>query len=228
MVHLKNKLLNPDITFGLRLPKASEDMQMAVFNVIDTTNQAEVLVQTLYLMLFNSFNYGGSSSGYTGFISNQLNDIISQFTNDIDINVNYKPGDDLSNEEMTVAMRKQLFDDRLTIETNFGVIIPTSTYASNSTNIVGDFNIDYKITKDGRLSGQVFNRSNYNTTYYQYTYYKMAPYTQGIGLTYSKNFDTFGDLFRKRTNTLNLPNRPIIDRPAKPDNPTTEDAGTTE
>ncbi len=216
MVHLKNKLLNPDITFGLRLPKATEDMQMAVFNVIDTTNQAEVLVQTLYLMLFNSFNYGGSSSGYTGFISNQLNDIISQFTHDIDINVNYKPGDDYSNEEMTVAMRKQLFDDRLTIETNFGVIIPTSTYAPNSTNIVGDFNIDYKITKDGRLSGQVFNRSNYNTTYYQYTYYKMAPYTQGIGLTYSKNFDTFSDLFKRRTNTLDLPNRPIIDRPNRP------------
>ena len=228
MVRLKNKLLNPDITFGLRLPKATEDMQMAVFNVIDTTNQAEVLVQTLYLMLFNSFNYGGSTSNYTGFISNQVNDIISQFTNDIDINVNYKPGDDLSNEEMTVAMRKQLFDDRLTIETNFGVIIPTSTYASNSTNIVGDFNIDYKITKDGRLSGQVFNRSNYNTTYYQYTYYKMAPYTQGIGLTYSKNFDTFHDLFRRRTNTLNLPNRPVIDRPVKPGNPTTPNASTTE
>ena len=215
LVRLKNKLLNPDITFGLRLPKASEELQMAVFNVIDTTNQAEVLVQTLYLLVFNSFNYGGGGT-YTGFISNQLNEIISQFTNDIDINVNYKPGDDLSNEEMTVAMRKQLFDDRLTIETNFGVIIPTSTYASNSTNIVGDFNLDYKITKDGRLSGQVFNRSNYNTTYYQYTYYKMAPYTQGIGLTYSRNFDTFGDLFKKRTNTLDLPNRPIIDRPNRP------------
>ena len=228
MVHLKNKLLNPDITFGLRLPKASEDMQMAVFNVIDTTNQAEVLIQALYLMLFNSFNYGGSTNSYSGFISNQLNEIISQFTNDIDINVNYKPGNELSNEEMTVAMRKQLFGDRLTIETNFGVIIPTSTYAPNSTNIVGDFNIDYKITKDGRLSGQVFNRSNYNTSYYQYTYYKMAPYTQGIGLTYSKNFDTFNDLFRKRTNTLNLPNRPIIDRPTKTDNPTTQNAGTTE
>ena len=228
MVHLRNKLLNPDITFGLRLPKAPEDMQQAVFNVIDTTNQNEVLVQTVYLMLFNTFSYGGATSGYTGFISNQLNDIISQFTNDIDINVNYKPGDDLSNEEMTVAMRKQLFDDRLTIETNFGVIIPTSTYAPNSTNIVGDFNIDYKITKDGRLSGQVFNRSNYNTTYYQYTYYKMAPYTQGIGLTYSKNFDTFGDLFKRRTNTLNLPNRPVIDRPNKPGNQTKENEGTTE
>ena len=226
LVRLKNKLLNPDITFGLRLPKANEDMQMAVFNVIDTTNQSEVLLQTVYLMLFNSFNYGGESSEYTGFISNQLNDIISQFTNDIDINVNYKPGSEMSNEEMTVAMKKQLFNDRLTIETNFGVIIPTSTYASNSTNIVGDFNIDYKITKDGRWSGQVFNRSNYNTTYYQYTYYKMAPYTQGIGLTYSKNFDTFRDLFRKRTNTLNLPNRPMIDRPDRPTSPKKDDDGT--
>ena len=213
MVHLKNKLMNPDISFGIRLPNASEDLKQAVFYVVDTTNQAEMLVQTLYLMVFNTFNYGGSSNGYYNIITNQLNDIISQLTDDIDINVNYKPGSEMSSEEMTVALRKQLFDDRLTIETNFGVVRPTNVYASNSTNIVGDFNLDYKITKDGRLSGQVFNRSNYNTIYYQYTYYKMAPYTQGIGLSYSKSFDNFRDLFRKRTNTLNLPNRPMIDRP---------------
>ena len=213
MVHLKNKLLNPDITFGLRLPNASEDLKQAVFYVVDTTNQAEMLVQALYLMVFNSFNYGGTSSSYYNIITNQLNDIIGQLTDDIDINVNYKPGSEMSSEEMTVAMRKQLFDDRLTIETNFGVVRPTNAYSSNSTNIVGDFNLDYKITKDGRWSGQVFNRSNYNTTYYQYTYYKTAPYTQGIGISYGKNFDTFKDLFRKRTNTLNLPNRPIIERP---------------
>lgn len=215
LVRLKNKLLNPDISFGIRLPNASEDLQQAVFYVIDTTNQAEMLVQALYLMVFNTFNYGGgSSNGYYGLITNQLNDFISQLIDDdIDINVNYKPGSEMSNEEMTVAMRKQLFDDRLTIETNFGVIRPNSAYASNSTNIVGDFNLDYKITRDGRLSGQVFNRSNYNTTYYQYTYYKMAPYTQGIGLSYSKSFDTFRDLFKRRTNTFDLPNRPNIERP---------------
>ena len=219
MVHLRNKLLNPDITFGIRLPNASEDLKQAVFYVVDTTNQSEMLVQAIYLMVFNSFNYGGTSSGYYNILTNHLNDILSQHTDDIDINVNYKPGSEMSNEEVTVAMRKQLFDDRLTIETNFGVVRPTTTYSSNSTSIVGDFNLDYKITKDGRLSGQVFNRSNYNTTYYQYTYYKMAPYTQGIGLSYSKSFDTFRDLFRKRTNTLNLPNRPMVERPrtqAKP------------
>lgn len=228
LVHLKNKLLNPDISFGFRLPNASEDLNQAVFYVIDTTNQAEMLTQTIYLLAFNSFDYGGTSSNYYGLITSQLNDIISQFTNNIDINVNYKPGSELSNEEMTVAMKKQLFNDRLTIETNFGVIIPSSTYASSSTNIVGDFNLDYKITKDGRLSAQMFNRSNYNTTYYQYTYYKMAPYTQGIGLSYSKSFDRFKDLFKKRTNNIDLPNRPMIARPgtrpgARPNTPKPND-----
>ena len=213
LVHLKNKLLNPDISFGIRLPNASEDLKQAVFYIVDTTNQSEMLLQAVYLMVFNTFNYGGTNSGYYNIITNQLKDIISQITDDIDINVNYKPGSEMSNEEVTVAMRKQLFDDRLTIETNFGVIRPTNNYSSNSTNIVGDFLLDYKITKDGRLSGQVFNRSNYNTTYYQYSYYRMAPYTQGIGLSYNKNFDSFRDLFRKRTNTLNLPNRPMINRP---------------
>ncbi len=216
MVHLKNQLLNPDISFSLRLPKASEDLQQAVFNVIDTTNQSEVLLQAVYLMLTNSFNYGGSSGGnYYGLITSQLNDFMAEIVNDVDININYKPGSQASNEEMTVAMKKQLFDERLTIETNFGVIIPTNAYASNSTNIVGDFNIDYKITKDGRLSGQVFNRSNYNTTYYQYSYYKMAPYTQGIGISYSKSFDRFKELFKRR-NPLNPSGRPVIQRPNTP------------
>ena len=94
-----------------------------------------------------------------------------------------------------MALKKQLFEDRVTIETNFGV---SSNYNTNSTNIIGDFNADVKITKDGRLSAQIFNRSNYNNFYYQYSYYKMAPYTQGIGLSYGRSFDRFKDLFKKR------------------------------
>ena len=212
LVHLKNKLMNPDISFGLRLPNASEDLQQAVFYVIDTTNQADLLMQVVSLLVFNSFSYG-SSFNSAGLITSQVNDFISQFTQGIDININYNAGDDLSNDEMTVDLRKQLFDDRLTIETNFGVVIPTTTYSSSSSNIIGDVNIDYKITKDGRLSAQAFNRSNYSTTYYQYSYYKMVPYTQGIGLSYNRNFDNFKDLFKRRTNNMNLPSRPMVERP---------------
>ncbi len=212
LVHLKNKLMNPDISFGLRLPNASENLQQSVFYVIDTTNQSELLLQVVSLLVFNSFSYGNTLSG-TGIITGQINDLISQLTNDIDININYKSGMGQSSEEMTVDLKKQLFDNRLSIETNFGVVIPNSTYSSSSTNFIGDVNVDYKITKDGRFSAQVFNRSNYNSNYYQYNYYKTVPYTQGIGLSYSRTFDTFRDLFRRRTNRMDLPSGPMIDRP---------------
>ena len=106
LVHLKNKLMNPDITFGIRLPNASEDLQQAIFSVIDTTNQSNVFTQTIYLLALNSFNFGGNIDSYGGFISSQLNDWISQFNTGFDINVNYKPGSELSNEEMTVALKK--------------------------------------------------------------------------------------------------------------------------
>ena len=210
LVRLKDKLMNPEITFGLRLPNATEDLQQAVFSIIDTTNQSVVFTQTLYLLAFNSFNYGESFDGM-GLVTGQLTDYLSKFVSDLDINFNYKAGTDYNNEEMTVAMRKQLFDDRLTIETNFGVIIPTNTYTNSSTAIVGDVNMDYKITKDGRFSAQVFNRSNYNTMYYQYSYYKMAPYTQGIGLSYNKSFDKFKDIFKKQP-VMIRPNRPFIEK----------------
>ena len=217
LVHLQKKLMNPDISFSIRLPGASEDLQQAVFNIIDTTNQSEMFQQTLSLLIFNAFSYGANINGY-GILTSQLNDLISQMVSDIDINFNFKPGSEISNEEVTLALKKQFFDDRLTIETNFGVIRPTAYNTNNSTNIVGDVNIDYKITKDGGLSAQVFNRSNFNTYYYQYTYYKMAPYTQGIGLSYSKSFERLRDLFRKRNHAV-VPNRPLLDRPtAKPNN----------
>ena len=212
LVHLKNKLMNPDISFGLRLPNASEDLQQAVFYVIDTTNQSDLLLQVVSLLVFNSFSYGSTING-AGIITGQINDLISQMTNDIDININYKAGSNFTSDEMTVDLRKQLFDNRLTIETNFGVVIPSNNYSSSSTNVIGDVNVDYKITKDGRFSAQVFNRSNYNTTYYQYNYFKTVPYTQGIGFSYNRSFDKFKDLFKRRTNRMDLPNRPMIDRP---------------
>ena len=212
LVRLKNKLMNPDITFGLRLPNATEEMRQAVFYAIDTTNQSEVLLQVISLLVFNSFSYGTALNGYN-LIAGQLNDILAQNVQFIDINVNYSYDEGMGNEEVSLALKKQLFNDRLTIETNFGVIIPNSTAYSNSgSNIVGDFNIDFKITKDGRFSAQAFNRSNYNNYYTQYTFYKMAPYTQGIGLSYSKSFDKFKDFFKKKTNFVPS-SGPMVGRP---------------
>ena len=58
---------------------------------------------------------------------------------------------------------------------------------------MGDFNVEYKVSKDGRLRAKVFNKSND----YNLLDANNAPYTQGVGVFYTEEFDTFGEFWRK-------------------------------
>ncbi|MDY0085513.1 MAG: translocation/assembly module TamB domain-containing protein [Bacteroidales bacterium] len=202
IIQLKNQLFNPDISFSIRLPNADDDTRQMVFSVLDTTNTALMTQQMISLLVLGSFSYAGGStanlgSSYINVISNQLSSWLSQISKDFDVGLHYKPGDELSNEELEVALSTQLFNDRVTIDGNFGMINNTAT-TQNASNIVGDVDITVKITKDGRLRAKAFNHSNANSYYYYSNFDNYAPYTQGIGLSYRQEFDNFGELFRRK------------------------------
>lgn len=202
IIQLKNQLFNPDISFSIRLPNADDETRQMVFSVLDTTNSAQMTQQMISLLVLGSFSYAGGSSAnlgssYINVISNQLSSLLSQISKDFDVGVHYKPGDELSSEELEVALSTQLFNDRVTIDGNFGMISNTAT-TQNASNIVGDVDITVKITKDGRLRAKAFNHSNVNSYYYYSNFDNYAPYTQGIGLSYRQDFDSFGDLFRRK------------------------------
>ncbi len=214
LLHLTNVLINPNITFGLRLPNASEDISQTVFSIIDTTNQAVVSQQLISLLVLNSFSHNIASDGMIGsnyfdVLTGQLSSWLSQITREFDVGLHYKPGDNLSNEELQVALKTQLFNDRLTIEGDFGMVKPTSAESGNVSNIVGDFDAHFKLTRDGRLTAHAFRHSNLNTNYYNYTIDRLAPYTNGIGITYRNSFDRFSDIFGKRKRSKT----PFINRP---------------
>ena len=78
--------------------------------------------------------------------------------------------------------------------------------------------IYYKLTKDGRLQAHFYNHSNYNTNYSSFSFDRLAPYTQGLGVTYSRSFDRFSDLF-KRKKTFAPNNGPMIGKPKEKVNP---------
>jgi hypothetical protein len=202
IIQLKNELFNPDISFSIRLPNADDETRQMVFSVLDTTNNAQMTQQMISLLVLGSFSYAAGSAAnlgnsYINVISNQLSSWLSQISKDFDVGVHYKPGDELSNEELEVALSTQLFNDRVTIDGNFGMISNTAT-TQNASNIVGDVDITVKITKDGRLRAKAFNHSNVNSYYYYSNFDNYAPYTQGIGLSYRQDFDNFGDLFRRK------------------------------
>lgn len=212
LIHLRNALMNPNVSFSIRIPNASEDTKQSVFAILDTTNQSAMTQQAISLLVLNSFSNTqaassfSNSSVYLDVLTNQLTNWVSQISQNFDMGIHYKPGDALSNEELQIALKTQLFNDRLSIETNFGMINNANSTASNASNLVGEFDINWKISKDGKLQAHLYNHSNSNNYYYNYTFDKPAPYTQGLGLSYSHSFNRIQDIFKKKR-TL-IPERP--------------------
>ena len=225
LIHLKDALLNPTITFGMRLPNASEDVTQTVYALIDTTNQAVMTSQALSLLLLGTFSYAGNSANNNS--TNYLDAIASSFlfsslnvsiTDNVNVGIRYHSGGtDYSYDEYQVALRSEFFDNRLTFETNVGVMAGGSN-SGNASNLIGEFDIFYKLTKDGRLQAHFYNHSNYNTNYSSFSFDRLAPYTQGLGVTYSRSFDRFSDLF-KRKKTFVPNNGPMIGKPKENANP---------
>jgi hypothetical protein len=136
-----------------------------------------------------------------------LSSWLSQISKDFDVGVRYTPEDNLTTEELEVALSTQLFDDRLTIETNLGMYTGArNEVAGGANSIVGDFDLSYKFTN--RLSLKMYNHSNLNSNYSMYTYETYSDYTQGIGLSYSQSFDNIKEVFaRKNRSKKNKNNR---------------------
>ncbi|MBN2212792.1 MAG: translocation/assembly module TamB [Bacteroidales bacterium] len=200
---MTGKLMSPNIDYEIYLPNVEETTRERVRNAINTSDEKNK--QFSSLLVLNSFMpkeqggaFGfGSSSPYTNvaganaseFLSNQLSHWLSQISSEVDLELNYRTDRTLKSDEVEVAMSTQLLNDRLTTYGNLGV--PTNAAAQASNNIVGDVDIDYKITKSGKLRVKAFNHSNEDQIYL------LSPYTQGVGLVYKEEFNTFGELFRR-------------------------------
>jgi hypothetical protein len=203
IIRLHGKLMNPDITFGMSMPNAAEDVKSIVYSAIDTTNQAVMTEQALNILVLNQFKsvQGGTSSDInvssTSFaiLSNQVNSMLSKVSKDVNLGVNYQRGTtNATPQELDVSVSTSLFSDRLLVDGLFGVSSYTSTSTGTSSQvstIVGDINIEYLLTKNGRLRLKAFNRTN---TIDLLT--NNAPYTQGLGISYQRDFNNIGELFR--------------------------------
>jgi hypothetical protein len=205
MIRLNGKLMNPDVTFGIRLPTAEEDIKSFVFSAIDTNNLTVMTEQTIYLLVMNQFKPVVSTSGVDvgsasfSLVTNQLNSWLSQVSNNVNVNLNYKPASGNTNQEIEVGISTQLLDDRLLIDGIFGMNNYTSASLQQSSTIVGDINIEYVLTKNRRWRVHAYNRTNTLSILNN-----NAPYTQGVGLTYQRDFSRLRDLF--------IPNKKKLDK----------------
>ncbi|HEX3009938.1 MAG TPA: translocation/assembly module TamB domain-containing protein, partial [Bacteroidales bacterium] len=213
---LTGKLMNPEPKFEINLPNSTAEVQTMVNSAI--SNQDELNKQFISLLVLGSFlpdqnmaktnseNDAANSSGLnpvgsTGmeFLSNQLSRWLSQINQDFDIGVNYRPGTELTSQELEVALSTQLLNDKVSINGNFDVGGTSTKEVTNNTNntnnIVGDFEVDYKPWDSGKVRFKAFNRSNES-------FYELSPYTQGIGISYKEDFNSFSELIKRYWNGI--------------------------
>ncbi len=203
---MTDDLLTPEIAFDVNLPTIDPTIRQQVLGYINT--ESEINRQVFALLILNSFVTPSQLSGTGGgpdavaaanantfeLLSNQLSNMLSKISKDFDIGIKYRPGDAVSKDELGVAMSTQLFNDKLSIDGNLGV----NNNNQNTNSLVGDVNVDYKITNDGKMRIKAFNRANDNNATNTY-----APYTQGVGVFYREEFDSFKDLYQRYLGVLN-------------------------
>jgi hypothetical protein len=200
IIRLSGQLANPTISFGLNLPNADESVKSKVYSSIDTVNTTEMTQQIISILVLGQFkSYKGNSLGNIdvsstslSLIMSQFNSLLSKVSKDVDIGVNYRRSSYVPGQEIDVAVSTQLFNERLLIEGLFGVnsLNPNST-AQKASTFVGDVKLEYRLTNNLRWWIRAFNRTNTVGLLYN-----NAPYTQGVGLSYQRDFSNWGDFFK--------------------------------
>jgi len=208
LMKLTDNLFNPDLSFEIELPKSGESAKAVLNNVI--SSDEELNKQVFSLMVLNKFlprsNAISSASGSalgagvgatsSDLLSSQIGNWLNGLSDDIEIGVNAKLGNQVGEDEVAVLMSKEFLNDRLEISGNFGYSNSNSGTSDEQNNrLIGDVNVQYKLNEEGNVRVRAFNESNdydpLQTTQNS---------TQGVGIYYKESFDNWWELRQKLAN----------------------------
>ncbi len=205
---LKGNLQKPDITFDIKIPSTqSLNFSQQQFEQYVNT-QEELSRQFVSLLTIGQFqpvvetsSQSSQTQSYIGMaasevLSNKLSSMISQNEKNVNVGVNYRPGDQMSDEEYSVALSTQAFDGKVTISGNLGYGRDVSGSSSDDGTLIGDFDLEVKINKKGNIRAKAYTHSNNDVIY------ETSPTTQGIGVSYQEEFDSFRELIKSYWNKL--------------------------
>ena len=202
---MTNKLVSPNIGFSIEMPSTTtmvEEIEQLNSLPEDDLNQQVIsllMLKKFYPLTSVSDNSTGSTAATLGYgtaselLSNQLSKWISQVSTSFDLGVAYRPETEISSEEYELALSTSLWDDRITVSSNFDVSNQTNSESENGTNTqyTTDFSVELKLNKKGNVRLRAFQKVNEDLVYDE------VPYTRGLGIFYTEDFNTFGELWRR-------------------------------
>ncbi|MFD1613473.1 translocation/assembly module TamB domain-containing protein [Gelatiniphilus marinus] len=191
-INLTGALEQPDPQFEFQFPNVSStiksELQYRLESIDDRQNQA------LYLLSTGAFSRGLNDLNFSGTIAERLNGIVngifSSENGKFDFGFNYEVGEnrpDYKTDDRFSASIQTKISDKVLINGKLGVPIGGAT----ETVIAGDVEINFLLNEEGTLTAKVFNRENSIRNFGE-----KIGYTQGVGLSYNVDFDTFKELIR--------------------------------
>jgi hypothetical protein len=129
-------------------------------------------------------------------LSNQLNNILAQMNLPVDVGVNFRPSDNANSSEFEFEVSRAFFNNRVLVNVNgssgWGSSTDEAQTANQSSDFAGDVSVELKVNKQGNIRLKGFSRSNNDPLK------ETRDNTQGISLFYTKEFNTWRDLFKRR------------------------------
>ncbi|WP_341215439.1 translocation/assembly module TamB domain-containing protein [uncultured Wocania sp.] len=192
-ISLTGELEQPEPLFEFEFPTVNStiksELQYRLESADDRQNQA------LYLLSTGSFSRGLNDLNFSGTIAERLNGIVngifSSENGKFDFGVNYEVGEnrpDYKTDDRVSATIQTKISDKVFINGKLGVPVGGAT----ETVIAGDVEINFLLNDEGTLTAKVFNRENSIRNFGE-----AIGYTQGVGLSYNVDFDTFKELIQK-------------------------------
>jgi hypothetical protein len=218
---LTKSLLQPVIDFDFNFPTDPSVKDDLATYLADNNNRSQQAISIIVRRTFASNNNSNLTNQLKGtaqevvseFAFNKLNSLISQSNiKNFDLNIR-------SFNEASASLR--FFDNRLSFSgslfTNTG---SDDLFNNNNTNLFNskltkDFEALYQIRKDGNLTARYSYRLLNNTTLNSITNSSISfQYVSGLGLVYTRDFDTFGEFIRNIFRKSRRDRAPVTPTPA--------------
>lgn len=206
-MNVTGQLAAPQIQFDLEVRNGDKEVDDIVHNAIGTKEM--INQQVLYLLLFSKFyplpEVQSSSQVLPGAelsslasasIASQLNQLLNRLSDNFTLGTSFKSDrGDFTDMEMDLSLSTRLLNDRLLLYGNVGYRDPANRVGAmgSGNSFIGDFDIEYIINPARTFRAKVY--SHYNERDYSIN---NALTTQGVGLIYRRDFDTFWEIWQRK------------------------------
>lgn len=189
-IELTGQLEQPQPQFNFRFPTVTSTVKSELDYRLSSKDERDN--QALIFLATGSFASGVSDVNISGTIAERLSGIVNNLlgsdNEDLKVGVDLEIGQDtpeLQTDSRLGLTLQTKISDKILVNGKLGV--PFGTAAQ--TTITGDVQIDWLLNDEGTLRAKVFNRENTIRNFGE-----EIGYTQGIGLSYNVEFDTFKEL----------------------------------